>query len=123
MSTLNVSNITDGTTTVGTSYVVNGSAKAWVNFNQTIPSVDDSFSISSVIDNSSGSSTNNFSTNMANSGYSETASAVDDGVSFMFTSIDSLSASSCKTVTFRNTSVITTIDGNTVCTSIHGDLA
>ena len=29
MSTLNVSNITDGTTTVGTSYVVNGSAKAY----------------------------------------------------------------------------------------------
>jgi len=35
MSTLNVSNITDGTTTVGTNYVVNGSAKAWVNFNGT----------------------------------------------------------------------------------------
>ena len=35
MSTLNVSNITDGTTTVGTSYVVNGSAKAWVTFNGT----------------------------------------------------------------------------------------
>jgi len=35
MSTLNVSNITDGTDTVGTSYVVNGSAKAWVNFNGT----------------------------------------------------------------------------------------
>ena len=33
MSTLNVSNITDGTTTVGTSYVVNGSAKAWVSIN------------------------------------------------------------------------------------------
>lgn len=29
MSTLNVANITDGTDTVGTSYVVNGSAKAW----------------------------------------------------------------------------------------------
>lgn len=32
MSTLSVSNISDGTTSVGTSYVVNGSAKAWVNF-------------------------------------------------------------------------------------------
>ena len=32
MSTLNVSNITDGTDTVGTSYVVNGSAKAWVDY-------------------------------------------------------------------------------------------
>jgi hypothetical protein len=33
MSTLNVSNISDGTDTVETGYVVNGSAKAWVNFN------------------------------------------------------------------------------------------
>ena len=33
MSTLNVSNITDGTDTVGTSYVVNGSAKAWAAYN------------------------------------------------------------------------------------------
>jgi hypothetical protein len=32
MSTLNVSNISDGTDTVATGYVVNGSAKAWVNF-------------------------------------------------------------------------------------------
>ena len=31
MSTLNVSNITDGTDTVGTSYVLNGSAKALAN--------------------------------------------------------------------------------------------
>ena len=33
MSTLSVSNITDGTTTVGTSYVVNGSAKAYAQVN------------------------------------------------------------------------------------------
>lgn len=33
MSTLNVSNISDGSTSVGTSYVVNGSAKAWANLN------------------------------------------------------------------------------------------
>ena len=30
MSTIDVANITDGTDTVATSYVVNGSAKAWV---------------------------------------------------------------------------------------------
>ena len=32
MSTLNVSNISDGTDTVETGYVVNGSAKAWVDY-------------------------------------------------------------------------------------------
>lgn len=55
MSTLNVSNITDGTTTVGTSYVVNGSAKAWLDLVGTgTISIDGSFNISSVTDNGTG---------------------------------------------------------------------
>ena len=55
MSTLNVSNITDGTTTVGTSYVVNGSAKAWANLSGfgTI-ALRDSFNTSSVTDHAVG---------------------------------------------------------------------
>jgi len=56
MSTLNVSNITDGTDTVGTSYVVNGSAKAWVNFNgQGTIATRDSLNVSSLTDNATGS--------------------------------------------------------------------
>ena len=55
MSTLNVSNITDGTTTVGTSYVVNGSAKAWVNFNGTgTIATRDSLNVSSLTDDGVG---------------------------------------------------------------------
>jgi hypothetical protein len=61
MSTLNVSNITDGTTTVGTSYVVNGSAKAWVNWNGTSTiAARDSFNLSSLTDNGTGDNTLNF---------------------------------------------------------------
>ena len=71
MSTLNVSNITDGTTTVGTSYVVNGSAKAWVNFNGTGTIASrDSFNVSSLTDNGTGNYDVNFSNSMANTGYS-----------------------------------------------------
>ena len=52
MSTLNVSNITDGTDTVGTSYVVNGSAKAWVNFNGSgTIAVRNSLNVASLTDN------------------------------------------------------------------------
>ena len=55
MSTLNVSNITDGTTTVGTSYVVNGSAKAWVNFNGTgTIAIRTSFNVSGLTDSGTG---------------------------------------------------------------------
>ena len=72
MSTLNVSNITDGTTTVGTSYVVNGSAKAWVMYNGDTSggSVLDSNNISSVTDTASGIFRTNLSSSMSNSNYS-----------------------------------------------------
>ena len=33
MSTINVSNLNDGTTTVATTNLTNGSAKAWANLN------------------------------------------------------------------------------------------
>jgi hypothetical protein len=70
MSTLSVSNITDGTTTVGTSYVVNGSAKAWVNFNGTgTIAVKDSSNTSSVTDNTTGSYTQNFTNAFSNTNY------------------------------------------------------
>ena len=71
MSTLNVSNITDGTTTVGTSYVVNGSAKAWINMNgQGTIAARDSLNVSSLTDNGTGDYTVNFSSAMADANYS-----------------------------------------------------
>ena len=59
MSTLNVSNITDGTDTVGTSYVVNGSAKAWLEASSSA-SLNNSHNISSGTDNGTGNYTYSF---------------------------------------------------------------
>ena len=71
MSTLNVSNITDGTTTVGTGYVVNGSAKAWVNFDgRSTVSIRDSLNISSLTDNGTGLYTVSIANAMASANYS-----------------------------------------------------
>ena len=71
MSTINVSNLNDGTTTVATTYVTNGSVKAWVNFNQQGPyATRDSFNVASLTDNATGDATMNFSSNMGNNGYS-----------------------------------------------------
>jgi hypothetical protein len=73
MSTLNVSNITDGTTTVGTSYVVNGAAKAWVNFNGTgTVAIRDSQNVSGLVDNGTGNYDVNYTSNMSASDYSVT---------------------------------------------------
>jgi hypothetical protein len=51
MSTLNVSNISDGTDTVATGYVVNGSAKAWGVCNPAGTAVNvGTFNVSSISD-------------------------------------------------------------------------
>ena len=66
MSTLNVANISDGTDTVETVYVVNGSAKAWVNFNGTgTVAIRGSLNTSSMTDNGTGNYTQNFASSLS----------------------------------------------------------
>ena len=70
MSTLVVSNINDGTTTVPATYVTNGSAKAWVNLNGTgTIAIRDSHNISSATDNTTGDYTFNVSNSFADANY------------------------------------------------------
>jgi hypothetical protein len=79
MSTLNVSNITDGTTTVGTSYVVNGSAKAWVNMNGTgTIAIRDSLNVASLTDAGTGQYRMNFTNSFAAVDYAFSGTAGDD---------------------------------------------
>lgn len=53
-----------------TQYVVNGSAKAWVNFNGTgTVAIADNLNVASLIDNATGDYTMSFSTNMGNANY------------------------------------------------------
>jgi len=86
MSTLNVANITDGTDTVATGYVVNGSAKALANFDGTSSplSVRESLNLSSITDGGTGKYTVNYTSSMANAVYINTFTvqhkdANDDG--------------------------------------------
>ena len=123
MSTLNVSNITDGTTTVGTSYVVNGSAKAWVNFNGTGTIASrDSFNVASLTDNGTGNYDVNFSNSMANTGYS-VGSCVDQISPFPI--IQAYLASVQTGLVRLNVAQPGTADYDTtsVHSQVHGDLA
>jgi hypothetical protein len=54
MSTLNVANISDGTDTVATGYVVSGSAKASFRYDQTTNTVLSSKNVSSITDDAAG---------------------------------------------------------------------
>ena len=79
MSSLITSNISDGTTSVPTGYVVNGSAKAWVNFNGTAFGVRDSNNVSSMTDDGTGLYTVNFSSAFAAANQAMSASSVTGG--------------------------------------------
>jgi hypothetical protein len=68
MSNLVVSNISDGTTSVGTGYVVNGSAKAWVT-HEAATTVQDSLNVSSLTDTATGKTAVNFSNSFGAKNY------------------------------------------------------
>jgi len=72
MSTLNVANISDGTDTVETGYVVNGSAKAWVHSNSAA-AILNSLNVSSGLDNGVGDYTYTYTASLTLSHYSSQA--------------------------------------------------
>ena len=70
MSTLSVSNITDGVDTVETGYVVNGSSKAWAHVSQTgTQAIQDSNNISSITDLGTGATSHALTSGMGNTTY------------------------------------------------------
>ena len=79
MSTLEVSNLNDGTTTVATTFVTNGSAKVWVNMDGTgTISVRDSLNVTSLTDIGTGQYAVNISSSMANANYAIAIGAKDN---------------------------------------------
>jgi hypothetical protein len=124
MSTLSVSNVSDGTTTVGTSYVVNGSAKAWVNFNGTgTAAIRDSFNHSSLTDHGTANYSNTLSSALGNANYVVTAMSQDTSVGDVI-AFDSGTAPTTTAVKIYNfTTGSSVADNARICLSIQGDLA
>ncbi len=123
MSTLNVSNITDGTTTVGTSYVVNGSAKAWVNFNGTgtVAIRDSNGNVSSITDNATGDFSANYTSNMDSVGYAFTANRERNGQYGGVMDYDQRYVGSVRIISYKEN--FSSFDTPAIHVSIHGDLA
>lgn len=69
MSTLVTQNISNGTVSTSSANVIQGSAKAWVNFDGSTAAIRASYNISSVVRNSAGYYTVNFTTAMPNINY------------------------------------------------------
>ena len=76
MSTLEVSNLNDGTTTVATTFVTNGSAKAYVSFdNVSTATIEASLNVSSITDAAVRETQVNLTSNMSSATYCITACA------------------------------------------------
>ena len=123
MSTLEVSNITDGTDTVGTGYVVNGSAKAWVNFNGTgTIAARDSLNVASLTDVGTGNHTINLTNNFSDANYN--ASAVSGtGTSLRNISQANTQASSSFSIYTGANNTTAPSDAEYNYLTLHGDLA
>ena len=107
---------------IATSYVVNGSAKAWVNLNGTgTISVSDSLNISSTSDIGAGHYQFNFTTSMANANYGTVTSVDRTGSLLDFNSQPfSMLNGSFRIVNWANSLAV---DEAYVIGAVFGDLA
>jgi len=117
--TIAPTNISDGTLSIPTTYVTNGSAKAWVNFDGTAGTLAprDSLNVSTLTDNGTGNYTFNLTNAMSSTSFS--AVSRDDGWDVGATVLSSVSAIQ---VVHRNNS-FSTADVTTSMSHILGDLA
>ena len=132
MSTLQVANISDGTDTVATGYVVNGSAKAWFNINSATPAIRESLNISSLTDGGTGLYEGTFSSAMSNGNYVAIATSSATGSTNSYTNnvttgddSDSLGLHSTSAIRVNSYSnnVTALSDPNMLQAGIIGDLA
>ena len=127
MSTLNVSNITDNTTSVPTGYVVNGSAKAWANYDTTgTTEFRDSFNFSSLTDNNTGDTTLNVTNSFSNGNYTVAMMGGRAGATGSFfaryndnLTVPTASSFRVQLIDYNGNGT----DGDRITMSCHGDLA
>jgi hypothetical protein len=111
--TLTISTLSDGTSSTSATDIVNGSARAWVNFNGTgTVAIRASYNVSSITDNGTGDYTVNFTNAMPDANYCAVAQGKHvNGTFNTMAEIYSLSASSVRMQSFSNAgNVLTDID-------------
>ena len=123
MSTIIATTLSNGSVSVPTATVVNGSAKAWVNLNGagTI-AVRDSFNVASLTDLGAGQYQANFSSAMSAANYAAPLSAepADNTGGIPYNGVHAVSSTS---VAARTTTVSAFSDSALVVISVFGDLA
>ena len=119
MSTLEVSNLNDGTTTVATTLVTNGSARAWVNYGTSTSTASrETFNVTSLTDEGAGNTTIALTSSFTNSDYPYVAESANYHATL---NSSSKTSGSFRVATFSQTHSLE--DTGQVCALTHGDLA
>jgi hypothetical protein len=113
---------------VDTSYVVNGSAKAWATHTQSgTYTLHDSLNVSSLTDDGTGKTFYNWTSNLSNALYSATAGMGEFAVTFRNTPALGITSNSSKTTALIKWESQSTGNGGTDSAdnnlTVHGDLA
>lgn len=91
--TLTISTLSDGTNSTSATNCIQGSAKAWVNFNGTgTVAIRASYNVSSITDNGTGDYTVNFTNALPDANYATVASCGTPGQSKMSAEINIVSS-------------------------------
>jgi len=108
---------------IATNYVVEGSAKAWVNFNGTgTPAIRDSLNFSSITDSGTGNGDTNFTNSFASSDFCDLRRGDDSTNGFVqLADMSSNTTSKCSFQSRSNSFVLG--DCADQVTVVHGDLA
>jgi len=116
-------NTSDGTLSVPTTYVTNGSAKAWVNFDGTgTIAVRDSLNVSSLTDSGAGYYAVNFTNNFDSAAFASNATAGDPGDRIL-TDLLGYSVMGVGSFGIYCSNTGSGQDSDVVVASVHGDLA
>jgi hypothetical protein len=127
MSTIIASNVSDGTLSIPTTYVTNGSAKAWATINQTgTQAVNDSLNLSSIVDNGTGLTQLSFTSSFTDAdGYNVSFGSRDNGagggVGCAMRNTTAPTAGGFLLICFSNT--FNFFDGTRAMAAVQGDLA
>jgi hypothetical protein len=113
MSTLKTNTLSNvaGTASTAIENAINGSAKAWVNFNGTgTVAIRGQYNVSSITDLGAGTYTVNFTNSLADSNYAVTGISDPDNNNPWVLTTNTLTTSSCRVFTSRP--AVGYVDGN-----------
>ena len=112
-----------GTESVDTTYVINGSAKAWINFNGTgTIAARDSMNVSSLTDDGTGAYSANLTNSFSTTGYS-TSGSIRYNAGVAFDGVFSVNEQLVGETKVLSVYGGTLFDSNRISVTNHGDLA